>query len=637
MADLTTLIRKRTAAKGWLSRCIGKTHEAMAVEQEADQELLLSLKNDMESRLKAMDELQSEVEVLFTTDEEMMEDIEKAALFRDSVTAVLTNLCKALRQMEQETRPSTGSASGAKAVKLPKIDLPKFSGDVLNWMPFWESFQSAVGSADLPGVRKLTYLRSLLQGEAKRCIEGLPLSGSSYQASCKILEERFGRKELVIFSHVQKLLEVKSSTSGPADDALQRLVDDLLVHIRSLEALGVGGERYGVILTPLILSRVPADVRLEWARDSVGREGDLEFLIKFLQQELDRRGRSGVYRSLSLPGQPPSAGVHPSSSFNRKERPGMAEFSPRRNHHRSATAALQAASTVCCNYCGLQHQTAKCGAWQRLSVADRFGWVREKGLCFCCLQATHLARRCAARCERCGGRHHLTLCGNVGRERGPQREEGGGSAKEGGPTQPVAVAKGGGPQGESVSLSCTTAGGGVTLLPVATVMVPSVDGNSVVQGTLLFDGGADRSFVSKSFRKKVQGEFKGSVEISCASFGGSKRTDVCDIYDLSVTGLNVSVPTAEKLRVVEVDQISAPLRRPPVTPDLLQHFGHLQLAADNSSSDSILHIDLVIGQDQYWSLVKSGLVRSSEGLVAMETAFGWVLSGSVGGQSGMEG
>ncbi|KAF0299368.1 hypothetical protein FJT64_027864 [Amphibalanus amphitrite] len=71
--------------------------------------------------------------------------------------------------------------------------------------------------------------------------------------------------------------------------------------------------------------------------------------------------------------------------------------------------------------------------------------------------------------------------------------------------------------------------------------------------------------------------------------------------------LNPEVLEAEKLRVVEVEQISAPLRRPPVSSNLLQPFNHLQLAADCPSSESTLHIDLVIGQDQYWALVKAGL------------------------------
>ena len=69
---------------------------------------------------------------------------------------------------------------------------------------------------------------------------------------------------------------------------------------------------------------------------------------------------------------------------------------------------------------------------------------------------------------------------------------------------------------------------------------------------------------------------------------------------------------------------------PRVPAQLLQPFSHLQLAAD-CTSDCPLHIDIVVGQDQYWSLVRSGLVRGPDGLAAMETPFGWVLSGAVEG------
>ena len=120
--------------------------------------------------------------------------------------------------------------------------------------------------------------------------------------------------------------------------------------------------------------------------------------------------------------------------------------------------------------------------------------------------------------------------------------------------------------------------------------------------------------MTKGFRKAVQGKFDGSLEICCASFGGGKASQMCDVYELSVSGQNMSVPTAERLKMVEVEEISAPLRRPPIPSDLLQPFSHLQLAADCPASDSTLHVDMVIGQDQYWALVRSGLVRGSGSL-----------------------
>ena len=634
MTELNQLTKKRNAAKGWLSRSIKKAEEAL--ETETDNDVIRELKRELECRLNNCDELQSQIEVLFESEEEMAQDIEKAGVFRDTATNVLIKLNKKLNLIDAQ---SQSQSVGSVGVKLPKIDLPKFSGDVLSWMPFWEAFQTAVDSTDLPEVSKLTYLRSLLHGEAKRCVEGLPLSGASYKASCEILEERFGRKELVILSHVQKLLEVKTPMPGSADDALQRLVDDVLVHIRSLEALGIKGDQYGVILTPLILSRVPADVRLEWARESEGKEGDLDFLVKFLQQEIERRGRSGVYVNLAQSGagqQPSGAGARQTSSSSRR---GPRD-SPR-GRPRSAAAALQAASAAC-SFCRGQHPPDKCTQFLALDPKMRYQEVRSKNMCLACLQSGHHAKQCSRRCV-CGGRHHPLLCwcktadDSVGfrGSKGPRVDavdNGTPSLGVGAPSfSPQLPSKGGASQSghgsqAGVSLSCTT--GGVTVLPVAEVLVHGKDGP--VHANLIFDSGADKSFVSEKLMRQVKGDHKGAVDLTCASFGGGKTSNVCNVYELDVSAANIHVPAATRLRVVEVPVICAPLVRPQIPAHLLQPFHHLQLAAD-CTADGPLHIDIVVGQDQYWSLVRSGLVRSPDGLAAMETPFGWVLSGSVEG------
>ena len=58
---------------------------------------------------------------------------------------------------------------------------------------------------------------------------------------------------------------------------LWKLNDDLQAHTRSLDALGIDSDKYGFILTPLILSRLPQDFRFEWSREGKGHESDLTF------------------------------------------------------------------------------------------------------------------------------------------------------------------------------------------------------------------------------------------------------------------------------------------------------------------------------------------------------------------------
>ena len=87
-----------------------------------------------------------------------------------------------------------------------------------------------------------------------------------------------------------------NQTQSSKTTHLMRLQDELVTHVRSLEALGVNGDQYGIILTPLILSQLPQDVRLEWARDGEGHESDLNWLLKFLSAEIQRRERSDAFK-----------------------------------------------------------------------------------------------------------------------------------------------------------------------------------------------------------------------------------------------------------------------------------------------------------------------------------------------------
>ena len=142
--------------------------------------------------------------------------------------------------------------SASADIKLPKLNLPVFGGDVLQWPSFWDQFEANVDSTDLSVILKFSYLRTLLEGEPKRTIEGLSLTADHYDVACSILKDRFGRKE-IIFTHIQKLLNL-SVPSKCTVASLWRLNNELKAHTRSLEALGIDGKQYGVILTPLILS-----------------------------------------------------------------------------------------------------------------------------------------------------------------------------------------------------------------------------------------------------------------------------------------------------------------------------------------------------------------------------------------------
>ena len=76
---------------------------------------------------------------------------------------------------------------------LPKLELPRFRGQVTEWSSFWDSYNSAIHSNDnISKVNKFNYLHSLLDGCAARSIKGLTLTSANYDAAILILQERFG-------------------------------------------------------------------------------------------------------------------------------------------------------------------------------------------------------------------------------------------------------------------------------------------------------------------------------------------------------------------------------------------------------------------------------------------------------------
>ena len=128
-------------------------------------------------KIKAVDQ-----EILtFITDEkeyanELESSLENNDVFYDTLAKI--DYCLTERTSSSSKFPFPMSASPVQEqVKLPKIELPKFNGDISKWQTFWDQFESAVhNQVNLSDVDKFSYLRSLLNASASECISGLALT-----------------------------------------------------------------------------------------------------------------------------------------------------------------------------------------------------------------------------------------------------------------------------------------------------------------------------------------------------------------------------------------------------------------------------------------------------------------------------
>ena len=600
--------RSRKAAKGWLSRVNEKIESLCSVpvgdrkgEWQVEASLALA---EFIKRLSAFDDAQAAVEAVIDEDR-LLDDIQKSGTYRDAVCKQHAHLLAATQAHGQANGSSSGSRVGAE-VKLPKLSLPTFDGKVEKWLLFWESFDACVHRSDLPDVQKLSYLRSLLKGEAAKSVEGLALTAANYSDAVDILTKRYGRPEKLVFMHIQSLLGLKELD-------LVALQDSLLSHIRSLEALGVSGDKYGVILTPLVLSKLPEDVRMEWARTSEHHEGDLSHLLQFLSSEIRRQERSGHCANVGSSGTVASS--RPGNQVTRPARMGSQssvgvvtrqQGCQRRESPPTAAALAASAKSDRCGVCDKGHSTARCAELLKLPARERHLEIRNRGLCFRCLLSGHRAAMCNAVCDKCKGKHHAVMCFQ---------------------TAQSAVPKCG--KAPDVNLSCTS-GGLSAVLPTATVLVKGAHGD--VKATLLFDTGSNRSYVSSSLVKRCGPEFVRTEELRYAAFGGKESEGgQRNVFSLVMRGVNVAEQKVVEVQAAEVPVICAPLVQPVLPVKLLASLGNLELA-DTQVGDKRA-IDILVGLDFYWHLMGTGCLRSDGGPVAQHTVFGWVLSGPSGGPS----
>ncbi|GFW42156.1 reverse transcriptase domain-containing protein [Trichonephila clavipes] len=79
-------------------------------------------------------------------------------------------------------------------------------------------------------------------------------------------EYRFGNKNMLINAHLSNLLNL-TPVRNPIDIVgLRNLYDRAETQIRSLESLGVKGESYSNLLTPILLKQIPSELVLEFNR-----------------------------------------------------------------------------------------------------------------------------------------------------------------------------------------------------------------------------------------------------------------------------------------------------------------------------------------------------------------------------------
>ena len=70
---------------------------------------------------------------------------------------------------------------------------------------------------------------------------------------------------------------------------LRKLVDGIDINVRSLKSLGLELKEYGALLNPLVMGKLPEDIRLVVTKEMNGKEWQLSTVLEILKSELGAR------------------------------------------------------------------------------------------------------------------------------------------------------------------------------------------------------------------------------------------------------------------------------------------------------------------------------------------------------------
>ena len=143
-----------------------------------------------------------------------------------------------------------------------------------------------------------------------------------------------------------------------------------------------------------------------------------------------------------------------------------------------------------------------------------------------------------------------------------------------------------------------------------------------VDVNVMFDSGADRSFVTKTCADKLglRNMGKKSLTYCCFAEEGTVRKEkLRDIFEMKVN--------KDTVKLIGMNVICCSMYRSRVPHDILDAFTGIPFEEDYGKGRPV-KIDILIGLDNYWALMNNKCVKSTSGLVAQETAFGWMLSGA---------
>ena len=358
------------------------------------------------------------------------------------------------------------------------------------------------------------------------------------------------------------------------------------------------------MLIPIIMTKLPNEIRLEIARKSTNEVWKIDELLDTIKGEVEAREASEAVKTQEVQvRKPPNLGSNTSRSIPTAN--ALFTTETKEIHFR-------------CIYCNGEHYSASCTKVRQSK--DRRDILQRNNRCFICLKTGHDAKNCfkTKKCRHCDEKHHQSICARMDTPAEDQRNPNRNDNSRETPNEHTTVTT-------TTTAKSTTKG--TVLLQTASCM--AVNGSNSIPVRVLFDNGSQRSYVSSSVTSRLKLKPVNSENLRINTFGDPNyRKQKCNVVKLCLQTRN-----HEELELYALDfpVICSPLPNKIKVADYV-HLEGLDFA-DNFDNTDRESIDVLIGSDYYWDFVTGDSIKGDQGPTAVYSKFGWLLSGPTYDQS----
>ncbi|CAI6367665.1 unnamed protein product [Macrosiphum euphorbiae] len=597
MEDVPTLTIRRGAIKGRITKFLKFLQDFT---DDGDVSQIRVRKQKIEECWDEFQKIQSAIEIKVEDEAQATAEENYRFEFEDMYFQAIADSEKILIKTGHNANPnisnnSNGEVQGstnscnhlASIVKLAPLKIPEFSGNYKDWSAFKDIFTIMVHSNEnVQEVQKLFYLKAALSGDAAEVVKCFETSANNYQIAWECLNERFNNKRIMVQAHIKAIFDLEKITEE-SSEKLRQFVDKLFGHIKALEAIGYTPMSWGPMLLHVISTKLDNTTLREWETQAPKTEvPKVEELIAFL------KSRFQVLES-----------IENAQSLN-KTTNGPSQMPIRDNKIKNKNKTLFTHSATVkfkCYICEEPHAIYKCKQFLDLAVKQRRENVTKLKLCINCL-SKHKDNKCKAKgCRKCGEHHNTLLHENVSEQ----------NAETVPPTSISAHA-------------AASAPGAKVLLSTAIIKIFSST-NEPFFARALLDSASQGNFITNNLVCKLR---LAKHKFDCAISG----VNAAECRVSHVVTAEVRARTNEYTRSINFMTLPKITSKLPTSPIHVSNSytvpEYIEFADPTYATPG--EIDLLLGAEVFFDTLRSGQYKpTANGLVYQETAFGWVVAGSV--------